>query len=106
MTGEKISTTSKVSTDLTFYLIQQNAYLSTNPKYASFSGKGGDGFEVELVTICHDELDFWIFVQEEVLSDRYRRLIFYNITAKPVRQEFTLTHVFKGQFNMLNFIKR
>lgn len=45
-------------------------------------------------------------VQEEVLSDTYKRIIFYNITARPVRQEYTLTHVFKGQFNMLNFIKR
>ncbi len=47
-----------------------------------------------------------LLVQEEVLSDTYKRIIFYNITARPVRQEYTLTHVFKGQFNMLNFIKR
>ena len=65
---------------------------------------------MELVIFClvlsHLTSLILILLQEEVLSDRYKRIIFYNITAKPVRHEFTLTHVFKGQFNMLNLFKR
>ena len=43
-------------------------------------------------------------VQEEVLSDEYKRIIFYNITARPVRSEYTLSHVFKGQLKMLKIM--
>ena len=43
-------------------------------------------------------------MQEEVLSDEYKRIIFYNITARPVRSEYTLTHVFKGQLKMLKIM--
>ena len=43
-------------------------------------------------------------MQEEVLSDEYKRIIFYNITARPVRTEYTLSHVFKGQLKMLKIM--
>ena len=48
--------------------------------------------------------DCFLPVQEEVMSARYKRIVFYNITAKPVREEFTMGHMFKGQLNMLNLL--
>ena len=42
-----------------------------------------------------------ICTKEEVMSDVYKRIVFFNITAKPVREQFTLGHMFRGQLNML-----
>ena len=38
------------------------------------------------------------------MSEKYQRIVFYNVTAKPVREEFTLGHMFKGHLNLLSFL--
>ena len=44
--------------------------------------------------------------QEVFDSEKYDRIIFYNITAKPVQKSFTLTHALERQINLLNILNK
>ena len=44
--------------------------------------------------------------QDVFESEKYSKLIFYNITAKPVEKAFTLTHALEKQINLLNILNK
>ena len=59
------------------------------------------GLTLKELVSCNNVIISMICTKEEVMSDVYKRIVFFNITAKPVREQFTLGHMFRGQLNML-----
>ena len=88
--------------DLVFSLVQLDALIKPSPTSAKLWGNSSKNIQVEMVSFDKIESNFEMQFQEEFKSEQYERIIFYNITAKPVTESFTLTHALQKQIKLLN----
>jgi len=91
----QVSVDSKPGVSLVFYLPMLDVFLQPSPTRCEMWGTGAPSLTVELEQFpCPPPPSI------------YTKIIFYNITAKPVKVEFTLGHALGKQLDLLQQVKK